>query len=61
MHYSIIKEYDGQRTVTKAKQLNSAERLKELAKMLDGNEITEITMRHARQMLGFSPDKDETL
>ncbi len=61
VHYSIIKEYDGQRTVTRAKKLNSAERLKELAKMLDGNEVTEVTMSHARQMLGFSPDKDETL
>lgn len=56
-HYNIVKEYDGDRTTTRAKQLNPEERLEELARMLDGSEVTEITLRHARQMLrsGYSP------
>lgn len=56
-HYSIVKEYDGARTVTRAKQLNPEERLEELARMLDGSEVTEITLRHARQMLRSSSEK----
>lgn len=56
-HYRIVKEYDGARTTTRAKQLNPGERLEELARMLDGSEVTEITLRHARQMLRSSSGK----
>ncbi len=56
-HYKIIKEYDGDRTTTRARQLNSEERLEELARMLDGSEITEVTLQHARQMLESSLGK----
>lgn len=50
-HYRIVKEYDGDRTAARAKLLDPEERLEELARMLDGSEVTEITLRHARQML----------
>lgn len=50
-HYRIEKEYDGERTAARAKLLDPGERLEELARMLDGSEVTEITLRHARQML----------
>ena len=56
-HYRIAKEYDGARTTTRAEQLNSEERLEELARMLDGSEATEITLRHARQMLRSYSEK----
>ncbi|MDD2553261.1 MAG: DNA repair protein RecN [Desulfotomaculaceae bacterium] len=56
-HYRIVKEYDGARTTTRAEQLNPEERLEELARMLDGSEVTEITLRHARQMLRSSSEK----
>lgn len=56
-HYRIVKEYDGERTATRAKLLDPGERLEELARMLDGSEVTEITMRHARQMLRLSAEK----
>lgn len=56
-HYRIVKEYDGDRTVARAKLLDPEERLEELARMLDGSEVTEITLRHARQMLRMTSEK----
>ncbi|NLI12387.1 MAG: DNA repair protein RecN [Peptococcaceae bacterium] len=50
-HYLIVKEMEEGRTVTRARLLEPGERLEELARMLGGREITEITRRHARQML----------
>lgn len=56
-HYRIVKEYDGDRTAARAKLLDPEERLEELARMLDGSEVTEITLRHARQMLRLTSEK----
>ncbi len=55
-HYRIVKEYDGDRTAARAKLLDPEERLEELARMLDGSEVTEITLRHARQMMRKTSD-----
>lgn len=56
-HYRIVKEYDGDRTAARAKLLDPEERLEELARMLDGSEVTEITLRHARQMMRLTSEK----
>lgn len=56
-HYKIAKEYEGDRTATRAKLLNPGERLQELARMLDGSEVTDITLRHVRQMMRMSSEK----
>jgi DNA repair protein RecN (Recombination protein N) len=50
-HHRIIKEFEGERTITRVELLDSAERLEELARMLGGKDITEITRQHAGQML----------
>ncbi|BAF59382.1 ATPase involved in DNA repair [Pelotomaculum thermopropionicum SI] len=50
-HYRIVKEFDGERTVARVKLLDRQERLEELARMLGGRDITEITLLHAGQML----------
>jgi DNA repair protein RecN (Recombination protein N) len=56
-HYRIAKEYEGDRTATRAILLDPEERLQELARMLDGSEVTEITLRHVRQMMRLSTDE----
>lgn len=50
-HHSIHKEFDGLRTVTRVKMLNREERVEEMARMLGGREVTDITRQHANQML----------
>lgn len=50
-HHRIIKEFKGERTVTRVELLDPQERLEELARMLGGREVTDITRRHAAQML----------
>ncbi|MDK2889328.1 MAG: repair protein RecN [Thermoanaerobacter sp.] len=50
-HHRIVKEFNGERTVTRVELLDPQERLEELARMLGGKEVTDITRRHAGQML----------
>lgn len=50
-HHRIFKEFDGGRTVTKVETLDLQDRTEELARMLGGKEVTDITRRHAGQML----------
>lgn len=56
-HHLIIKEIEGGRTVTRAQLLDTGGRLEELARMLGGREVTEITRSHARQMLELAAGK----
>ena len=41
----------GNTTITKLKELNREERIKELAQMLSGKQLTQTAMDHARQLL----------
>jgi len=50
-HYRVVKEIEGERTLTKVELLDAQGRLKELARMLGGKKVTEITLKHAGQML----------
>ncbi len=58
-HYKIEKELLENRAVSRLKLLNERERLFELARMLGGKEVTDITVKHAMQMYkSASGEKD---
>jgi len=57
VHYRVSKEFDGERTVTKVNVLDLPGRVDELARMLGGKEVTDITRRHAIQMLSSASKK----
>ena len=50
-HFLVYKEVRGDTTVTKLKELNQEERIKELAHMLSGKELTRTALDHAKQLL----------
>jgi DNA repair protein RecN (Recombination protein N) len=50
-HFNVHKEVVGGRTETSVRNLNEAERLDELSRMLGGEAITEATRRYASEML----------
>ena len=50
-HYVVSKESDGERTFTRIDLLDHNRRIEELARMLDGKEVTEISRQHAGHML----------
>lgn len=52
-HYFIKKSSDGERTVTNVKLLNAQERVMEIARIIDGDNITETAVKHAKEMLGI--------
>lgn len=51
VHFSVRKETQKRRTVTRVVGLDSEARAEELAKMMGGEEISELTLQHAREML----------
>lgn len=53
-HYSIMKRFDGEKTVTDIVKLTFDERINELAKLLGGADVTDTTKNHAREMLEMS-------
>ncbi|MCG2829469.1 MAG: DNA repair protein RecN, partial [Desulfobacteraceae bacterium] len=50
-HFSITKKVSQGRTTTSINPLNEKDRVKEIARMLGGMEITKTTLDHAREML----------
>lgn len=52
-HYVVTKQEEGDRTVTRLKELSSDERVAELARIIDGDNITETAIKHAKEMLGI--------
>ena len=54
-HFSARKEVADQRTVTRVIPLDEEARAGELALMMGGEEISELTMQHAREMLAAKP------
>ncbi len=53
-HLKVSKSLVDGQTLSKIAQLDDAQRIEEIARMLGGLEITETTRRHATEMLGMS-------
>lgn len=53
-HFIVEKEMSGGRTVITARELNAAEQVEEIARMLAGEQITEQARENARSMLAAS-------
>jgi DNA repair protein RecN (Recombination protein N) len=49
--FAVRKKTAGERTVSSVFQLDSDERIKEIARMLGGENFTSVTMKHAREMM----------
>jgi len=54
-HYRIAKSVQANHTATDIQPLNFTERIEEIARMSGGKEITDITRRHAKEMLTRHP------
>lgn len=56
-HYLIQKTVQGDRTFTSVEDVRDSDRVRELARMLGGVEVTETTMNHAREMIELADEK----
>ncbi len=54
IHLQVAKEIKGQRTVTRIMRLEVEEQIQELARMIAGTNLTEVTLKHARELLQHS-------
>jgi DNA repair protein RecN (Recombination protein N) len=53
-HYRVMKRVSGGRTTTLISELDSAERVEELARLLGGKKVTQKVKAHARELLADS-------
>lgn len=60
-HYFVSKEVRDEKTYTKIELLSIEEKIKQVASMLGGREITEATLENVREMLRFSENKKEEI
>lgn len=51
-HFHIEKNVEGERTITRARDLNMDERVDEIARIIGGADVTDVTRDAARQLLG---------
>ena len=52
-HFVISKYTDGGRTQTAVKKLTQDERIYEIARIIDGNEVSKTSIMHAKEMMGI--------
>jgi len=50
-HYSVLKGKTGERITTLVKQLNPKEKVREIARMLAGETVTDLSVKHAEEMV----------
>lgn len=50
-HFKVYKEVSKSRTITKIKLLSRDERIKEIARMMAGKKISDLTLEHAAEMI----------
>ncbi|MEE9167016.1 MAG: DNA repair protein RecN [Candidatus Neomarinimicrobiota bacterium] len=50
-HFRVFKTQKGDRTITKVKVLSQEERVEEIARMIAGEQITDLSLEHAREFL----------
>lgn len=53
-HYYISKSVNDGRTETSLKELDEKQKIREIARMLSGSEITELTLKHAEELIKIS-------
>jgi DNA repair protein RecN (Recombination protein N) len=53
-HYYIYKENSGERTNTRIKELKADERIREIAKMLSGDKVSDAALANARELIGMT-------
>ena len=53
-HYAVEKKKNGDRVVSSIRILKGEERIKEVAKLMSGEKVTEATLNSARELMGIS-------
>lgn len=56
-HYFVSKKVENEKTFTQIKTLNKEDKVKEIAKMTSGDELTDVTLRNADEMVKLAEIK----
>ena len=59
VHYHVYKEDTGDSTITRIKLLSPGERIREVARLLSGSEVTETAIRNAKELIKAGSNRDK--
>lgn len=60
-HYFVSKKVENGKTFTEIKTLNKENKIKEIAKMTSGDELSEVTLKNASEMVNFAEIKKKEI
>lgn len=60
-HYFVSKDVENGKTYTKIRTLNKYEKIKEIAKMTSGDDVSDVTLENASEMVAFADLKKEEI
>lgn len=60
-HYFVSKKVENGKTFTEIRTLNKQEKIKEIAKMTSGDEVSDVTLENASEMVAFAELKKEEI
>jgi DNA repair protein RecN (Recombination protein N) len=60
-HFLVSKEIKFEKTYTNIKKIDILEKEYEIARMIGGSKITELTLQHSREMIGLAIDRKKDL
>lgn len=57
-HYRVVKTVEGERTATSVVAMEGEERIQEVARMLAGRKVTELSLSHARELIDGADEEE---
>jgi DNA repair protein RecN (Recombination protein N) len=57
LHFKVSKKVDGGRTSVRVEELGSGSRVEEVARMLAGKKITDLSLSHAQELISGAARK----
>ena len=60
-HYHIQKQEDTNRTFTSLTEIFGDERIDEISRIMSGTEVTELTFKHAKELIEIAEDRKKAL
>ena len=51
-HFIVYKKEEAGKTITFVKELTKEEKIQEIARIMNGDNITDVTLQHAKELIG---------
>ena len=61
VHYMVYKKVNGDKTFTEVEEANKHQKQEDIARMIGGAEVTDLTLKHAKELITIAENKKQEL